>query len=495
MGISKIVDKLKAHSVHDAPAADAAVSGDLLDSQLCRTRFHFGVNFGGCFVLEKWIFHSIFPEGTEVELEAVAKGAKDDKKDYKKRLEAHWSDYASEDDWKWLQSQGVTAVRIPVGYWHVGGGKFTLGTKYEPYADVYSEAWNIFKSKFVEAAAKHQIAVLVDLHGLPGGANGEAHSGELSGGQAGFWNSLSFQKLAADAVAFIAKDLKRYSNIAGIQIVNEAEFSDSALKQKLYYMRALEAIRKEDGSIPVVILDGWWPDQWAKWVQEHQKDGRNLGIVVDDHCYRCFDEKDRAKSVPQIIEDLDGSVLTNLNDGGRGVDFMVGEYSCVVDGKSWEKSDNGKRSELVEEYGAKQLRLFEQRAGAGLYFWTFKFEAQGGEWDFREMAGRAVRPPKVQEPLLDKLEELLKTNFDQHVHYWDERGGKYEHARYEAGFRAAWADGAAFARKGALVGRRQAVWAARRAEYVKKEGQLDWLWEWDQGWEKGMAEFVRAALA
>lgn len=36
----------------------------------------------------------------------------------------------------------------------------------------------------------------------------------------------------------------------------------------------------------------------------------------------------RKKKPQQIIDDLQGDVLTNLNDNGKGVDFIVGEY-CV----------------------------------------------------------------------------------------------------------------------------------------------------------------------
>lgn len=498
MGLSKLVNKLKSHSVEDVPAADPAVGDSLLPQQLYRSRYHFGVNFGGCFVGEKWIFHGAFPDGTECELEAVQKGAKEDKDQFKAALEKRWSEYASEDDWAWLQDHGVTAVRVPLGYWHVDGGKYTHGTKFESYADVYSNAWTIFKQKFVEPAGKHNVGILVDLHAVPEGANGDAHSGEQRSGLAGFWSSSSSQKLAADALAFIARDLKSHDNIVGIQVVNEAEFSDSGLKQKSFYSRAINAIRQEDSGVPVVILDGWWPDRWVKWLQELQQDGRSVGVVLDHHCYRCFDDKDKQKPADKVIADLDGDLLTNLTDSGNGADFIVGEWSCVLDGSTWDRSnvDDAKRRDLVKEYGNKQLQLFEQR-GAGLYFWTYKFEAGlGGEWDFRQMVDQGLSAPSVHVPDQAHLDEVLKTNLDGHVLYWDQNGGgeKFDHDRYKAGFVAAWNDGVAFAEKGALIGRRQAVKAARRAEHVAKQGQLKFLWEWDQGWDKGMEEFVLAAL-
>ena len=61
-----------------------------------------------------------------------------------------------------------------------------------------------------------------------------------------------------------------------------------------------------------------------------------IGVVLDEHVYRCFSDDDKKKKPQQIIDDLQGDVLTNLNDNGKGVDFIVGEYSCVLDQQSWD---------------------------------------------------------------------------------------------------------------------------------------------------------------
>lgn len=502
MGLSKLVNKVKNHSISGLPSADPAVSGNPTKKQILQSRYNFGVNFGGCFVGEKWIFHDIFPEGTNCELEAVTKAVKDNKEQAKRKLEEHWTNYASDDDWKWLQDHGVTAVRVPIGYWNIDGGKFTKGTKFEKYGDIYSNSWDIFKQKFVEPAGKHNIGILVDIHGLPGGANGNDHSGETSGGKAEFWADSSAQKLMESALEFVAKDLTHYDNIVGIQVVNEAEFSDSALKQKAYYSAAVKAIRQHDKSVPIVISDGWWPDQIAKWVQEHQDAETSLGLVIDHHCYRCFDDKDKSKRAEQIIQDLEKDLLTNINDNGNGVDFMVGEWSCVLDGKTWEATGldpndwgNLKRAEYVAKFGNQQQKLMAQRAGAGSYFWTYKFQSgNGGEWDFRQMEGKCFHAPSVKVPDDKKLQESLEANLSAHKKYWDGQNPKekYEHERYEDGYKAAWNDGVAFAKAGALIGRRQAVKAARLHEHVKSKGSLHFLWEWQQGYDKGTEEFVKA---
>lgn len=499
--LSKLVQLLENHTISGSSfKADDAVSEKITPRQIIQSRLNFGVNLGGCFIREKWIFPSLFPEGAETELQATKKDYEANKQETKNKLEDFWKTFVSEDDWKWLQEHGVNSVRIPIGYWNVDGGKFTKGTKFADVAGVYDNSWKIFKSHFIEPAGKHDISVVVDLHGLPGGANSSDHSGEEAGGKAEFWLSSSYQKLAVDALQFIAKDLKSYDNIAGIQVINEAEFSDSAKDQKLYYTLALKAIRQHDGSIPVIISDGWWPNQFAQWVQKEQ--GLNCaGIVIDHHAYRTFSDDDRNKDADTIIHDLNDDLLTNLENGGSGVDFMVGEWSNVLDGNTWKKSgldpgdnQNQKRMDLVSKFCKKQTQLFRERASFGSYFWTYKFESgNGGEWDFKQQHD-TFDIPRVSVPDENKFKEVLDHEFKSHVDYWTktEPNGKFDHDKFKDGFTTAWNDSVAFAKANAFIGRTQAVKIARKLQCSKKYAKLDFIWEWEQGYDKAVEQFAKS---
>lgn len=498
----KMFDKLKLKSKGSSiTAADPVVKAGAEPTKklIYQSRRNFGVNIGACFVLEKWIFHELFPEGTDCELDAVTKVVKDKGKDgAREAFENHWINFMNDDDWKWLQEHKVTSIRVPLGYWDVDGGKFTNGTRFSKVKDVYQNAWKIFKEKFVEPAGSHGISVLVDIHGLPNGANGNDHSGEKSGGEAGFWNSGDMQLLVCDMLRFIAKDLKKYDNICGIQIVNESEFANNAKRQERYYAAAINLIREHDKDIPVIISDGWWPDQWAKWVQSNQGEGQSLGVVIDHHCYRCFSDDDKKKSPRQITEDLDKDLLTNLNNNGEGVDLMVGEYSCVIDGESWKRDGaQDQRDNFVVDYGRKQSTLLSQRATFGSYFWTFKFQSgNGGEWDFKTMVNKgAIEPLTVKDSVPDEntRNERLDHQFKAHCDYWNNQNPKekYEHDRYKQGFEAAWNDATAFAKfNGSTIGRVYPWKIARLQEHIKKHGSLKHLWEFEQGYESGLAEFA-----
>lgn len=489
-------DKLKVLSKSSStpPKADpAAPAGQAPGkAEIYQSRFNFGVNFGGVFVLEKWLYGDLFIDGTDVELDAVKAQIKKNGKDKtREALESHWKNYMNDQDWEWLASKGVKAVRIPIGYWEVDGGSFTKGTNFSSVAEVYSNAWDIYKG-YIEKAAQYDIGVLIDLHGLPNGANESDHSGEKLK-KAGFWESSTSINLAVKACEFIAHQVTKFENVVGLQIVNEAEFSNDAKHQKRYYTAAISAIRNVNRRIPVVISDGWWPNQWCEWLDKEEKAANgSLGVVIDSHVYRCFSDSDKAKSPEQLTADLNGDVLTNLS---CQKDFICGEYSCVMDGKSFECGCDD-RNKAVKAYGNELCRVLNVRASAGTYFWTYKFQwGDGGEWGFKPMleSGCIKAPPQsVSLPSKKDFEKVLSSKFDAHADYWDKQNSKekYEHDRFKDGFITAWSDSLEFAKFNAsMIGRVVAWKEARKNEHVKAKGESKHVWEWETGFQAGIDEF------
>lgn len=438
--------------------------------------------------------------GNETELDAVKADIQSNGVDgARSNLERFWTEFMTDDDWKWLQSHGVNSVRIPIGYWNVDNGSFTKGTAFEEVSPVYNNSWNIFKSNFIDAAAKFDISVLVDLHALPGGANADAHSGESAGDENSplFWTDHLYQDRMVDAVRFMAKDLKQFDNIAGLQVVNEAMSNDSSNSQVRYYEKCLEAVREEDATLPLVISDAWIPTKFAEWVQDAQGSEKNLGVVIDTHCYRMFTSEDQNKSAQQIIDDLQNDFLTNIRDNSKGVDFMLGEFSCVLSGNSWKLSnvspddpnDHG-RKELAAQFGKRQVELALQRAPAGIYFWSYKFPYLWGEWDARVVLGDYIKAPEIKQPPKGFFEQLRDKEFGAHKDYWNNVGGNYEFDRYQDGFQDGWTVCESFAKSGSMLGRREAVKFAKLQNHIQSKGRLDHLWEYEQGYDKAVEQYA-----
>lgn len=463
-------------------------SGGIGKKEIYRNRYNYGVNLGGCFVLEKWIYDTVFDKGGDSEFDAVSAQVKGSSVDEAARkLQDHYKEYIDKIDWNWLKKEaGVTAFRVPVGYWHVDDGQFVDDLPFWPLKEVYSKAqpWKFLK-QIISKAAENDIGILVDIHGLPGGANTDSHSGS-TGGSAAFFNTSKYvDKMVKEVIPFIAKDVSGVENVIGLQIVNEAAFDNNAKGQKNYYSQAISAICEIDSGLPVVISDGWWPQQWADWLKE---EGMDANVVIDSHVYRCFSDEDKSKDAKKIIDDLSKSV----NFPKDQADFTCGEFSCVLDGQTWEKTSGG-RDELIKEYGRSEVDVFSRTAGWGWFFWTLQFKhGDGGEWGFVPMVNKGAISRSRDDNAAKADQNRIQDLVNEHVNYWADKGGdKMEHWRFEDALHAVFDDVRAFAQfDNSRVGRWHAWKLQRRSQYVNDKGDGEFMWEWDQGYQRGIEEFV-----
>lgn len=487
------------------PGADPLTKPGMPPSprQMYQSRFNHGPNLGAMFVLEKWIFDGLFANSSGgSELDAVsATVAKEGIDVARQKFEQHWRSYMNDQDWEWLQSKGVTGVRAPIGYWDVDNGRFTKDTPFEKYAGVYSHAWDLYKTLVIDRANQFGISVLVDLHGLPGGANEQEHSG-TSSGKAALWSSSKYRHIALDVLEFMASDLKSKDNVNGIQVLNEAPYASNTKDQEKFYLRAISRIRSENSDVPIVISDGWKLNAFARFVHEQDaKVGKygSVGTIIDTHVYKCFSDADKQKTPSQLINDVD-SAVPESND----VDIIVGEYSCVLDGESY-KREQINRDDVVMRYGRKQNEHFYRRARAGAYFWTYKFEhGSGGEWDFREMVDKQCIPvfptsvPKSFEDSQQVFQHVSTQAVSQHHNHWVQQDSKrdWEVWRFEAGFKTGWDDARAFDEfNRSEIGRLKSWARSRLGEHVNEKGNSDLTWTWTHGFMQGVdryAEFSRS---
>ncbi|CBX91659.1 similar to glucan 1,3-beta-glucosidase [Plenodomus lingam JN3] len=480
---------------------------------ILRYRYHYGTNLGSVYVIERWLQPSRFPDGAEGSSELAAVQAWVSIigiEATKQKFEEQWANSIPEEALEWLTNVAkVTTVRLPIGYYDLPGMEFTQGTPFEPYAYVYSEAWNSIRTLIARLRAR-SIGVLIDLHALPGGANAQEHSGTNSG-RAEFWNSPFNRALGVRCCQFIAEDSRQGLDIAGIQLVNEAIGDAENMYQ--WYDEAIANISSIDPSIPVVISDAWNLDHAIDYsFKKNTIDQLSSPVVVDTHCYWAFTDGDKAKSPQQIIGEA-GQRLSQL-DGKEGsvhdrgaVQAIIGEYSCVMSENSWNKSGGIPKEELVKQFGHVQCMRYQQRAG-GSYFWNWKMDwMPGGEWGFvaQSNAGNIVPPQLSTLSTEDKQRLLHKARHEfrdrrhealqQHVAYWKrtDANGHYEHRNYDDGWKIGYQDALTFlegrATQGDKIGMLE-LWVLKRIRESGLGGDVAWLFE--QGMRKGILDFYAA---
>lgn len=150
----------------NVPPAPQFEPFDSVKAEIFRHRKQVGVNLGCVFCLEGWLAPPNLKSTGNWESEIEFLEACKSRETARDLLEQHWKSHITEKDFEFLASTGINAVRLPIGYW-VAADRDDLSGPFKKYGGVYDAAWNCFLI-MIHNAAKHNIGVLVDLHGAPG---------------------------------------------------------------------------------------------------------------------------------------------------------------------------------------------------------------------------------------------------------------------------------------------------------------------------------------
>jgi hypothetical protein len=244
-------------------------------------------------------------------------------------------------------------------------------------------------------------------------------------------------------------------------------------------------------------------------------------VVIDTHKYYTFSQADWDRSPPQIIGSLSGEFQelqkrsgSLLSDKGEG-QVIVGEWSCVLDKKSWDRVPKGDRDRLVTEFCKAQCEVWRNKAG-GSYYWTYRSNWPGGEWSFEDQVrkGNLVAPPSLLLPsrealnrvknAQDRKAQLASTDRANHENFWNSTspGKKFQHELYSLGWDIGYSDALNFFKmraEGTLGANARDqvgggdkigcldVWLKKRL--LESTARGEFMWEWEQGFRKGVSSF------
>ncbi|KAG8744504.1 Glucan 1,3-beta-glucosidase 3 [Ceratobasidium sp. 414] len=349
-----------------------------------RYRKQLSVNLGSWFVQENWMNPSLF---------ACANGAKSAELDVasgwgnptsaRSVLERHWDTWITEDDFAWLEKTGVNTVRLPIGYWSLGP-QYCQGTPFEEVSSAYERSWpRVLRA--IDWAAKHNIGVLVDLHGAVGSQNGQSHSG-TSDGQMNLFDDNENLKKTTDVLVYLTKQLVPISNVVGIQILNEPR---NVASLPDFYGRTIDKLRKlspEAAKFPFYIHDGFNLERFTKFVG-----GRKDFVVQDHHSYFVFTPSDASTSAKDHTSNVNAginSALASASERARH-NLVIDEWSCALTPQSL--SSEKKQLAARKSFCTSQANIY-LRETAGWSFWSYKTENCESEdgWCFRKAVGRSL---------------------------------------------------------------------------------------------------------
>ena len=356
-----------------------------------------GVNLGGWLVLEKWMTPSVFEglNATDETTYCVELGGAAET-----RLQHHWRTFITRDDFAWLASIGINAVRIPLGHW-IFGANYPYHRTYGDYQHPFVVGGiDILDQAFVWAK-ELDLAIILDLHAAPGCQNGFDNGGIKDVCE---WHT---DEAYINHSLWVLEELaKRYNGrpLHGIEVLNEPRWDVDTDLLKRYntdgYHRIRQFCKPEDTA--VVFHDGFRSyREYMGFMKEPEFDN----VVFDIHRYQCFAREDIdadiyqhvTKTVVEWKQEADGIIQemeqwTYVGEWSLGLDLKVvslwaeGPYNHAL-----EHMDKFQMDVAYRAYASAQLATYEKYLG--WFFWSYKTETTPA-WCFRDCVNNGWLPDR-----------------------------------------------------------------------------------------------------
>lgn len=314
-----------------------------------------GINLGGWLVAERWMTQDLF-RGVQGDDE-YSLGWELGKDKASRRLKLHRDTFITQRDFRWIADQGFDFVRLPVGYWLLEGTEnFVEGREYLQNAFKWAQQCNLL--------------VVLDLHGLQGSQNGEAHSGRR--GRVQFFES-SNQQRALSTLEELAKTYGHHPSLLGLQVINEPKaFWLGGLIA--YYRAAYNRVKPHlAAGVNVIVSDAFHPRRMSRALVAA---GLASKVVMDVHLYQTelqwFVSRSFVGHEWYVRRDW-GNLLRSIS---RQVPVMVGEWSAAMPTKNM--STSLPRRQYATYYKTQQ-QVFDTWSWAHAY-WTYK-APHNGPWE------------------------------------------------------------------------------------------------------------------
>ena len=321
-----------------------------------------GVNLGGWLIPEQWLTPKVFASSGASDLAGLLATKKG-----RAAYRHHVKTFITEDDFVWLAAQGVTLLRLPVGYWD-----------FETSSGITRDTvdWVLVM------AEKYHLSVLIDLHAAKGSQNGYEHSGKV--GEVGWW---AHQEATLQTLERIARRYRDAPALWGIELLNEPRITPRRLFTLLrFYRKAYRRLRTiikpgtwivfHDAFHPLLLSGALWRGK------------RGHPVAMDIHWYGIptkYVKRWKLATYLRAQRYITGILLRIVR---LWQPVIVGEWSAVAPQDYMERASATEYPAIWRANGVSQQQLYA-RLCVGVIYWTYKGEGRG-VWHFRSMVEDGV---------------------------------------------------------------------------------------------------------
>lgn len=240
-----------------------------------------GVNLGGWFIPEVWMLGSFFAGTGQGWGSSLCAMMNYSVSVTEARMQAHLKTWITEQDFQEIRAIGFNSVRLPVGYWNL------IPDPYGRYAPRNLTLSLQYIDWAFDAASRHGLSVLLDLHGMPGSQNGQDHSGcsySIVGQPQ--WTEPRNVDLSLRAVEAMAARYGSRPNLMGFELMNEPSQRMSQTNHSImrrYYEDAYRIIRRHSQSA-FVVFNELYEDCYDVW-DDVLREPEYYNVMADFHLY------------------------------------------------------------------------------------------------------------------------------------------------------------------------------------------------------------------
>lgn len=275
----------------------------------------------------------------------------------------HWKTYITDEDFRFMSTNGLNAVRIPVGWW--------IARNSTPPKPFVGGSLQALDNAFTWAQ-KYGMKVIVDLHAVQGSQNGNEHSGTRDGYQE--WGDSYIQD-TVEVIDFLAARYANNTSLSAIELMNEPTAPGVTLDNlKKYYQAGYDAVRKYTSTAYVILSNRLGPAD----AKELLSFARTLNrVAIDVHYYNLFSNDFNNMNVQQNIDFVNNQRSSDLGTvtTSDGPLSFVGEWTA-----EWNVS--GASREDYQRFAKAQVDVYG-RATFGWAYWAYKCEEQ--HWSLKWM--------------------------------------------------------------------------------------------------------------
>jgi glucan 1,3-beta-glucosidase len=232
----------------------------------------------------------------------------------------------------------------------------------------------------MDSAARHGLAVLLDLHAVSGSQNGRDHSGRV--GPRRWYREREHRDHTHDALEELARRYRDHPALWGLELVNEP-IDWRIWRLWRFHRRAFLRVQPLLGPATCVVFsDGYVP----RLFRGNLRGGPDRPVLMDCHFYQCFHAWDVRHSYDRHLAKARGRARL-VEWLSKAHPVLVGEWSAGLDPRAYASAGEPDRATLTRRYVEAQL---EGYAGAiGWCYWSYTSE-RADDWNFRHLVETGV---------------------------------------------------------------------------------------------------------